>query len=82
LRTDVSVEADVQVRVVLVQKDLELVVTQLVARFELAVVLRVLLNGVIREMNQFVCEVLNGVLSTGCSQVAFFINEAFHVAVH
>lgn len=60
---NVSLEADVQVRVVLVQVGLEFIIAQLVTWFVSAVVLGLLLNGIVSQVHKLVVQVVDAVLA-------------------
>ena len=63
LGQDVALEADIDVGVELVKEGLELVVAELVAWLELAVVFAPLLDSVVGKVDEFVAEVVDAVLS-------------------
>lgn len=49
---------------------------------ELAILFTFLLNSVVGEMNKFVIDVLEGVLLTGCPQVAVLVPVTLEIAVN
>ena len=82
LRKKIPLNADVEVRIVLINVVLEISVRKFVARLILTVVLSVLLNGVIGKMDHPVGQVLQGEFSATCSQVAISIEIALNVTVN
>jgi hypothetical protein len=82
LRKEIPLNANVEVRIVLINVVLEVSVRKFVASLILTVVLSVLLNGVVSKMDHPVGQVLQSKFSAACSQVAICIEIALNVTVN
>lgn len=82
LRKKIPLNANVEVRIVLINVVLEISVRKFVASLILTVVLCVLLNGVVSKMDHPVGQVLQSEFSAASSQVAICIEIALNVTVN
>ena len=78
---DVPLKADILQGTSLVQICLEFLIIQFVARFILSIVFAFFLHRVIREVDQPVLQILEVKFAGRGTDVAFFVREAFEVAI-